>query len=925
MSKAKSHPRWKKSASARVEAAAAPLGWRTSDDDEIALRRRRAGAERVRVENLDPREPVFSTFRVHSASGAEYTVEIRSLTELENSCSCPDFRANGLGTCKHVEAVLARVGRRKRAATRPRPARTDIYLRRGGGGDPEVAVTGPARRAGRAGDILRRYFGDDGRLRGDPAEAVQSLAREVEASPPAVRHGVRISRELLAWAEDRARRAAREVERQAFLADLRAGLAVLPELKHELYPYQIEGMLHLAFGERALLADDMGLGKTIQAIAACALLRKLRGVERVLVVCPVSLKAEWEEQIEHFTDLSARAVYGGKPERLAAYDRPPFFTIANYEQAVRDVADLNGRLRPDIVILDEAQRIKNWSTRTARTLKRLESRFAFLLTGTPIENRIDEIYSIVEYLDPHVFGALFRFNREFYELDERGRPVGYRNLEELQRRIRPLVLRRRKDQIESQLPARVDNNYFVPLSPAQREMYEEYEARVARLVAVAKRRPLTRDEQDKLQKWLACMRMICDTVYILSPRNRDCPKLHELEAVLRDLDVAGARKAIVFSEWQRMLELVRELAVRMGLDFAWHTGEVPQQKRREEIRRFKTDPACRLLLSTDSGGVGLNLQAASVVINMDLPWNPARLEQRIARAWRKHQTQNVHVINLVSENTIEHRMLATLAAKRSLADAVLDGRADVREVRMPTAARQGFLDRLAGLLASRLQPAAAPAEPLPASPRERLRAMAVEILGAEPVEIRLAKGGSGDTAVLVVAGATSAEATARLAAEWRRAVGSGPGPRKVEVVDAATWEVIQRLALGGVLQLRDGTAEDAAGADEHRRERVTALREQALRRAKMASVLAAADLADEATAPVADAVELALRAAAVAEGCWEPDDSRPIPADLLRGEFARGGLLDAVQIALVDRLRHEPDGADIVAACALVNSLSAAR
>src|SRR5439155_19712844 len=136
----------------------------------------------------------------------------------------------------------------------------------------------------------------------------------------------------------------------------------------------------------------------------------------------------------------------------------------------RDVADVNRRLRPDVVILDEAQRIKNWNTQTARAIKRLKSRYAFLLTGTPIENRIDEIYSIIDYVDPHVFGPLFRFNRTFYELDERGRPVGYRNLDELQRRLRPLLLRRRKDDIEAQLPERVDNNYFVPMSPAQLEV-----------------------------------------------------------------------------------------------------------------------------------------------------------------------------------------------------------------------------------------------------------------------------------------------------------------------------------------------------------------------------------------------------------------------------------------------------------------------
>src|SRR5439155_26448414 len=133
---------------------------------------------------------------------------------------------------------------------------------------------------------------------------------------------------------------------------------------------------------------------------------------------------------------------------------------------IRDAADVNQPLRPDVVILDEVQRIKNWNTPLARALKRLEGRSAFLLTGTPVDSRIDEIYSIIDYIDPQVFGPLFRFTRTFYELDERGRPVGYRNLDELQRRIRPLLLRRRKDQVEAQLPERVDNNYFVPMTPA---------------------------------------------------------------------------------------------------------------------------------------------------------------------------------------------------------------------------------------------------------------------------------------------------------------------------------------------------------------------------------------------------------------------------------------------------------------------------
>ena len=231
--------------------------------------------------------------------------------------------------------------------------------------------------------------------------------------------------------------AERLVLRRDYEEKVQAGIYPQHETHMPLFPYQREGMMHLAFNERALLADEMGLGKTIQAIAACALLHRMGKAGRVLVVTPASLKSEWEEQIQRFTGLSYRLVFGPHRERLRALQHPSFFTIVNYEQIVRDALEVNRLLHPDIVVLDEAQRIKNWSTKTAQAIKRLQSRYAFVLTGTPIENRIDELYSIVDFLDPTVFGPLFRFNREFYQLNERGRPEEYQNLELLRDRIRP--------------------------------------------------------------------------------------------------------------------------------------------------------------------------------------------------------------------------------------------------------------------------------------------------------------------------------------------------------------------------------------------------------------------------------------------------------------------------------------------------------
>ena len=215
----------------------------------------------------------------------------------------------------------------------------------------------------------------------------------------------------------------------------------------------------------------------------------------MLVVTPASLKTEWEEQIQRFTELPYQLVFGARVKRLKAYDArrrqygrrdacpTPFFTIVNYEQMLADALEVNARLRPDIVVLDEAQRIKNWSTKTTQAIKRLRSRYAFVLTGTPIENRIDELYSLMDFLNPSLLGPLFRFNREYYDLDDRGRPVGYRNLDKLHERIKPYMLRRRKADVETELPERTDRNHFVPLSAEQQGEYDGHEDVVARLAS----------------------------------------------------------------------------------------------------------------------------------------------------------------------------------------------------------------------------------------------------------------------------------------------------------------------------------------------------------------------------------------------------------------------------------------------------------
>jgi hypothetical protein len=870
--------------------------WRTTDEDEVNRRRLRAVEEQPRISDLEPREKIFSNFEVQSPSGLTYQVEIRDIAGREFACTCVDFRINGLGTCKHIEAVLLHLEARFKkvffSAEKAGSTRIDIVP------DREANKLRVARGRDRLPRKLTALFDSAGlQSAGTPEETI-ILLRDAQLPQ------LRISQEVGPWLESRQRAEERILLRRAYEEGVQAGVHPPQETQSALYPYQREGMLHLAFTERALLADEMGLGKTIQAIAACALLHRLGKAKRVLIVTPASLKTEWEEQIQRFTPLPYQIVYGSRRRRLAAYDAAPFFTLVNYEQMLADGLDVNARLQPDVIILDEAQRIKNWSTKTAQAIKRLKSRYAFVLTGTPIENRIDEIFSIVGFLDPAVFGPLFRFNREFYTFDERGRPAEYRNLDQLRERIRPLMLRRRKADVEKELPSRTDHTLFVGLSETQQATYAEHSTAMSRLVHTAQRRPLTQQEQEKLMRELAMMRMICDTNYILDPADRACPKLAEIETVLEESSADPDVKVIIFSEWERMLELARDLCERLGLGYAWHTGSVPQQRRRAEILMFKHDPACRVFLSTDSGGVGLNLQNASVVVNCDLPWNPAKLEQRIARAWRKNQTRNVTVINLVSRDTIEHRMLGTLAAKMGLSEGVLDRRGDLSQIKL-RGGGQAFLAKLEQVLDSRA-PSQAPLVQEPPPPADRSAAFASragQMMNGSLVgcEERFPLHAAHSVLVVIVDGNPE---------QWREKLRPlheqlfGPGkwdplcPVGFDVIDRATAEALKRLTAAGLVManlratrhLHPVAAEAAQPLSAEERQRAGACREKAAHALKMAKVLLAGDFAEEARTALNNALLFAGQALAV-EARWplplEATDTLTAPLDICWREALR--------------------------------------
>nr|MBA2481318.1 DEAD/DEAH box helicase [Planctomycetota bacterium] len=642
---------------------------------QAALRREFGRSQRFAWENLGG-EPVFSEFRVTNRDkGTSYRVAVRGIARGDNFCSCPDFATNALGTCKHVEFVLRKLEHRagKRALKAGwHPPFSEVHLHYGA--RRELRFRAGSDCPGRVRDLAAKLFDERGSLRPGAEDRLSRLYRVARVHGHEVRRYSDGDAHLAQLREMRRRQTA-----LAGLCPAGARSRIFGRLlKTTLAPFQCEGAFFAAMAGRAIIADEMGLGKTVQAIAAAALLKRLRVVQRVLVVCPASLAHQWQAEIERFAGWGCEAVIGSQAVRRRVWaGAGPEVRIATYDVVVRDREQVDA-WAPDLVVVDEAQKIKNWRTRAAQALKRLAAPLAIVLTGTPLENRLEDLHSIVEFLDRHRLGALFRFLHGHQITDQHGKVTGYHDLNRIAEHLAPMLIRRRREDVLPQLPGRHDEIRFVKLLPAQHSIHAENAEMVAQIAQKWRRfGHLTEGDQRRLTAALQTMRMVCDSTYLCDGLTDIGLKPLAAEKAILELLADPLAKVVVFSAWLRMHALLTRRLQAQRLEFVHFHGGVPTVARPELVRRFNEDPACRVFLAGDVAATGLNLQhAASAVLNVDLPWNPAVLEQRIGRVYRLGQRKPVRVVNLVAEDSIEHRILGLLGTKRSLAAGILDGGQD---------------------------------------------------------------------------------------------------------------------------------------------------------------------------------------------------------------------------------------------------------
>ncbi|MEY4210844.1 MAG: hypothetical protein RLZ92_1225, partial [Pseudomonadota bacterium] len=457
------------------------------------------------------------------------------------------------------------------------------------------------------------------------------------------------------------------------LQDARDYQPVVPStFQAELRDYQQDGYNWLArlaeWGVGACLADDMGLGKTVQGLA---LLVQRAPNGPSLIIAPTSVCMNWEKEAQRFAPTLKPQILGSGDrqavmENLGSYD----LLICSYGLLQQEsVAELLAGIRFQTVILDEAQWIKNIATRRSQGAMNLQAEFKLIMTGTPLENHLGELWNLFRFINPGLLGSLEQFNQRFAGPIERDRNAQAR--QQLKKLIQPFILRRTKTQVLQELPPRTEIPVYIELSNEETAFYEALR-RESLAVLTSNDAPPGQKQLQILAAITKLRRSCCNTNLVNPDLALPSSKLAAFGDIVDEL-LANQHKALVFSQFVDHLHLLEQYLKQRGISYQYLDGSTPAKARQTRVDAFQRGEGELFLISLKAGGVGLNLTAADYVIHMDPWWNPAVEDQASDRAHRMGQQRPVTIYRMIAKNTIEEKIVALHGQKRDLADSLLEG------------------------------------------------------------------------------------------------------------------------------------------------------------------------------------------------------------------------------------------------------------
>jgi SNF2 family DNA or RNA helicase len=647
------------------------------------LKERRQKAEKATY-RIQWADNIYGDHILTNEKGVKYKIFLRDFENETGYSNSMDSRLNKLGTTKHIMFAFEILKENKTLFNQLKKTYPFVEIYCDPLNDYKITWYYPHKLTVEEQLLITRYFKNSLFIENEKVTNLLEFIKEASENPH-ICIRPEVTEKIEAAFEKKVLEDLRETCRFDFSS-----------IKADLYEYQKEGIRFALFRKNAIIADEMGLGKTIQAIGTAILKKQILGFTKTLVVCPASLKEQWKKEVEKFSGENAVVIQGTPEERANQYKNDQhFFFIINYETVLRDQLAIN-KAGIDFLILDEAQRAKNYETQTASSLKRINTKHKLAITGTPIENRLIDIFSIMGILDPEFLGPLWEFSYQYCLFDpERYNKInGYYNLQKLNKKLEEVLIRREKRKVIDQLPHVRQINIPVDLSPLQADYHASYAKGLSQII---RKKFLTPYDLQKMQLLLANMRMVCDSTYLIDDETNESPKLEELKHILlEELDVPNKEiKIIIFSEWVKVHKLIGKLLRDDNIGFVELNGKIPVDTRGELIRKFESNPQYKVFLSTEAGGSGLNLQVADTLINFELPWNPAKKNQRIGRIDRLGQKSgNLTIFNFITRNSIEQQIASGLMVKQSLFDGVLGDNGRINFVDFSTKGRSQFIQQL---------------------------------------------------------------------------------------------------------------------------------------------------------------------------------------------------------------------------------------
>ena len=442
-----------------------------------------------------------------------------------------------------------------------------------------------------------------------------------------------------------------------------------------LFGFQEVGAGFLVASKSSLLGDEPGCGKSIQSIATVL----IRNAKKTLILCPSTLKLNWKDEIEKWAKNKTSVVIGGdKKIRDKQWNQDVDFYIINYELLLRDMDYIN-KIEWDFLIADEATRVSNPKAKQSKNIKKIKAKYRIALTGTPLNNAVQDVWNILDFCQPNLLGSFWQFTEKYCDKDRFGGITGYKNLSELKKHISNNMLRRKKKDVLHELPDKLYETLYIEFDPEEKKIYEAIRDEI---VAELKEYNIKRVLKDKyLSNVLVKMvrlKQAADSLELVSDHTFSS-KTNALKELLKDI-IHKEDKAIIFTQFAEMAEiLMRELKEYKPLLIA---GRVKQEDRHSNVELFQTKDENKLMIMTEAGGFGLNLQRANYIIHYDLPWSISKMEQREGRAHRIGQTSNLTVFRLIAQNTVDEYVLKILHRKHKLAEEILGDREKARKVKI---------------------------------------------------------------------------------------------------------------------------------------------------------------------------------------------------------------------------------------------------